>query len=141
MPNLHTPERQPDETLAQYRARQAASREATRVLTLAGLGQHRNSPSSRERQRDAARQAGRGPRGSYGLGLLQPERRRQQQRMARLHPRDENGAVTLTGSTTLFEDATPGPGWFELGGSSSPAGFTKTARRIWLAGISAQRGF
>lgn len=55
--------------------------------------------------------------------------------------RDGNGAVTLTGCVTEFVDVKPGPGWLELGGSSGPEGFTKTARRIWLAGISAQRGY
>ncbi|MEY2875268.1 MAG: hypothetical protein RLZZ373_2639 [Pseudomonadota bacterium] len=60
------------------------------------------------------------------------------------HPlRDAHGALTLTGSTTEFVDCKPEPAnrWYELGGSAGPDGFTKTARRIWLAGISAQRGY
>ncbi len=54
---------------------------------------------------------------------------------------DKHGAVTLAGSTILFENCEPGARWYELGGSSGPEGFTKLARRIWLAGISAQRGY
>lgn len=56
-------------------------------------------------------------------------------------PRDEHGAVTLVGSEVAWENVEPGPREFGLGGSTGPDGFVKRTRRIWLAGISAQRGF
>ena len=56
-------------------------------------------------------------------------------------PRDEHGALTLTGSEVTWENVTPGPCEYELGGATGPDGFIKRTRRIWLAGISAQRGF
>lgn len=56
-------------------------------------------------------------------------------------PRDEHGALTLAGSQVTWENVKPGPREFELGGSTGPDGFTKRTRRIWLAGISAHRGF
>ena len=55
----------------------------------------------------------------YGAGLVQPQRRRDQARMEKLHPlRDEHGAYTLVGRPRGYE-----------------------SRRVWLAGVSAQRGF
>lgn len=71
--------------------------------------------------------------GAYSRGLQNAWNRKRQLRMAKLHPlRDEHGAITLTGGCQDyieigpygdFCDASPGP------------------RRIWLAGISAQRGY
>lgn len=55
--------------------------------------------------------------------------------------RDEHGVITLTGQQREFVDCKPDGRWYELGGSSGPEGFTKIARRIWLAGISARRGY
>lgn len=87
-------------------------------MTLTGIGPQHKAPSSREQLRDSQRRSGRGPKGTYGIGLLQPARKARQQAMeGRVH-RDEHGAYTLVGR----------------GGSDS-------RRRIWLAGISAQRGW
>jgi hypothetical protein len=72
MPNLHTPERLPNESRADYRARQRASRDASRsgaecvfvggawrptgaVVSLRGIGSQRKLPSQRERLRDSVR--------------------------------------------------------------------------------------
>jgi hypothetical protein len=46
--NIHTPERQPDESLKQYRERQAASKRAARRVIGQGLG---GGTSSREHYR------------------------------------------------------------------------------------------
>lgn len=122
MSNLHSPERQPGESQAKYRERRAASHKAVDAMRCADIGNQRREPSSRERQRDSARRAGRGPRATYGLGLLQPQRLRNQERMAKLHPlRDEHGAYTLIGALIRTEEG--------------------VTRRKWLAGISAQRGY
>jgi hypothetical protein len=76
----------------------------------------------------------------YADGAVQAQRQRNLAKP--LHPlRDEHGAYTLTGSPVEFVDCRPGAGWREIGGSSGPDGFTVTACRIWLAGISAQRGY
>jgi hypothetical protein len=85
----------------------------------------RGSTPSKRRKGKAA--------GSYSRGLQNAWNRKRQLRMAKLHPlRDEYGAFTLTGGRQDyieigpdgdFRDAYPGP------------------RRIWLAGISAQRGY
>lgn len=60
-------------------------------------------------------------------------------------PRDANGAVTFVGRETEFLDCKPDGGvggrWYELSRESAPAYTVIFARRIWLAGISAQRGF
>lgn len=87
----------------------------------------RKNPGRRAR-RDDARKAGHAPRAFYGQGLLQPQRMRNKERMAKIHPlRDENGAYTRTGRGFCF------------GGAYYP--HDSSGRRIWLAGISAQRGF
>lgn len=135
MHNLHTPERQPHETQADYRARQVASKTATRAATHSGQGQ--GKATSRQLQRDAARKNGR-LHGTYGLGLVQPQRRRNQQRMALLHTlRDKHGAITLTGGRCQFMWVPYDPRWYQMAGSQDEW----FGRRIWLAGISAQRGY
>lgn len=64
----------------------------------------------------------------YGIGLVQPQRRRDQKRMEKLHPlRDEHGAYTLVGQPVI---SFPADGVVYV-----------PPRRKWLAGISAQRGF
>jgi hypothetical protein len=72
MPNLHTPERLLNESQADYRARQQASREASRsgfervfvggawrstgsVVSLRGIGSQRKLLGQRERLRDSVR--------------------------------------------------------------------------------------
>lgn len=123
--NLHTPERQADETVEDYKARRAASKAAARAITAHGFGNQRKLPSSREKLRDAQRQNGNGPSGVYSLGIVQPQRKRDQQRMQKIHTRrDEHGAFTLVGRRDTFAHADH-----------------DDSRRKWLAGISAQRGF
>lgn len=105
-------------------------------MRCAGLG---GGQTSRSHQRDVKRR-NRTLHGTYGEGLLQPQRRRNQAKQR--GPRDENGAITLVGATVEFGDYRPDPArWFETGGGTHPDGFVVTARRIWLAGISAQRGY
>lgn len=57
--------------------------------------------------------------------------------------RNAHGAFTLVGRETEFVDCKPEPAnrWYELGRDSAPTYSVIFARRIWLAGISAQRGF
>lgn len=138
---VHTPERLPHETQADYRERQAASKRATDAMTMADWHKQHGKPSSREKLRDEQRANGSLRGGIYGAAVVQPLRRKDQQRMEKMHPRDANGAVTLTGSRIEFIDVDPGQRYFELGGYSGPDGFAKDVRRIWLAGVSAQRGY
>ena len=136
--NIHTPERQPNETQAQYRKRRRASVQAVRTMRCAGLD---GGTSIRQQLRAKQRRNG-NLRGTYGLGLLQPQRRRNQARMEKLrNRRDMHGGFTLTGGRATFVDHNPGTAWFPVGGAVGPCGFEVTARRIWLAGVSAQRGY
>lgn len=142
MSGLHTPERQPHETRADYRKRQRASRRAVQATTLSRvLRDQRNLLSSRQQLRDAQRSNGKGPRGTFAdaIGWNAARKRADLRDVPKL--RDEHGVITLTGAATEFVDCKPDSRWYELGGSSGPDGFTKIARRIWLAGISAQRGY
>lgn len=83
--------------------------------------------TSREKQRADAKMAGTLKAGTYGLGVVQPQRKRDQQRMAKLHPlRDDCGAYTLTGGRDLQRYID---------------GVTPRGRRVWVAGISAKRGY
>lgn len=116
--NVHTPERQQNETQQQYRERRAKSRAAVKAMTKGPtqtpafnaldvsrffLGQHTNP--KRNRGGEPARDMGQHPK--FAL-----QRKRKQHK----HPqRDAIGQViTLVG---------------------------KEPRRVWLAGISAQRGY
>ena len=88
--------------------------------------------SSRAALRDAKRKNG-NLRGTYGEGLLQTQRLRNQAAQAKLpFARDEHGAATMVGQRRPVRFvSTVGVtlvGW-------SPG------RRIWLGGISAQRGY
>lgn len=123
--NLHRPERQPGETKDQYRARERASRyvatlgrevETGNPIRLTGLGDQHKAASSRQRLRDSQRQNGRGPKGVFGAGIAAAAakaRRDSNEHLAKHPRRDENGAYTVIGSS----------------------------RRMWRAGISAQRGY
>lgn len=130
MPNIHTPERLADEQPDEYKVRRMLARQAVRAMRLHGITN--GGPSARESLRDHQRRNGHGPRATYGAGLVRPEQRRQQARMQRLHPlRGDHGAYTLAGSRQ--RDPFPGTTAQHLEGVQF--------RRIWLAGISAQRGF
>jgi len=127
MQDLHNPARLPGESQDDYRKRRAASKAHADQITAKGLGNQRSIPGAREALRDSQRENGRGPRAVYGLGLLQPQRKRNLQRIADTTPadrRDEYGTFTLVG-----------------GHSARRIDQSKGPRRKWLAGISAQRGF
>lgn len=55
--------------------------------------------------------------------------------------RDEHGAYTLTGPEYEVEGANPTPGEHVIRAWKGPDEMGYTARRKWLGGISAQRGF
>lgn len=113
--NLHTPERQENETQSEYRARRAQSKAITKAATHPVVG----SQSSRARHRDQRRMNG-SLKGMYGAGLMAHFNRLREQSMERVGTQhDENGAYTLTGS----------------------ACFITGERRKWLAGVSARRGY
>lgn len=58
------------------------------------------------------------------------------------HPRDTHGAVTFVGLAYECTGAEPTSREFVLSGGKDANGERfYTARRIWLAGISAQRGY
>jgi hypothetical protein len=129
MQHLHNPARLPGESQADYRKRRAASKAHADRITCKGLGNQRRIQSAREALRDKQRANGRGPRGVYGIGLLELQRRRNLKRIADTTPqhlRDEHGTFTLTGAARLVIES-PFPARME--------------RRKWLAGISAQRGY
>lgn len=96
---------------------------------------HVQGDGKRERKTLKQRQAG-----AYGRGLMNHFNRKRQQAL-RPSLRDDNGALTLVGATVSFVDVHPDSRHYVLGGCAGPDGFSKLARRIWLAGISAQRGF
>lgn len=104
--NIHTLERHPDESHAQYRERQAASR-AVNLLDVSRffLGQHTN-PSKAPSKRDLRRLA--------KTFTQKPKPQKVRKHVQHKHPlRDQHGAYTYTGDP----------------------------RRVWLAGVSAQKGY
>lgn len=118
--NIHTPERGINESAAEYQARREASRNAVRAMTLAGIGNQHRAPSSRQQLRDSQRSNGKLRAGSYGRGLNNKWSNDAAKKQAKLpHRRDKDGAFTLVGKPDFFENR----------------------RRMWLAGISAQRGY
>lgn len=139
MSNVHTPERQPGETQAEYRERQRLSRRIVAISRLQGIGNQHSAPSQREQMRDQHRTAAaagdRKPlKGIFGWALLQPQRRRNQTRMEEIHKqRDEHGATTTVGRNKPVMGTYP---WGEKYLKGWEAG-----RRMWLAGVSAQRGY
>jgi hypothetical protein len=66
--------------------------------------------------------------------MAKPRKRKQHE-----HPKDASGqAVTFTGKEFWLSGGKPNSREFEIGGS---AGGDFLLRRIWLGGISAQRGY
>lgn len=153
MPNTHTPERQPHETLEQYSARRRISRhsvnmgrnaETGELVFLKGLGDQHKAPSLRQQLRDNARKAGNGPKGTFGAGLVASWAKKRRESKAHLakHPRDAHGAVTFVGPKYELDGVKPTPGEFEFAGGVHEDGMSfHTVRRIWRGGISAQRGY
>lgn len=115
--NIHTPERQPNESQAQYRERRAMSNSIAKSLGAARNG----GPSARQKLRDKQRENG-NLRGVYGVGVVAAQSRRQRDALPKVGQRDEHGAFTLVG-------AQPCEPW------------QGQKRRKWLGGISAQRGY
>jgi hypothetical protein len=67
--------------------------------------------------------------GSYGAGLIAAGAAKRREALAKKSGlRDENGAYTCVGRQPLIDH---GPGFLKY----------REPRRMWLAGISAQRGF
>lgn len=112
--NIHTPERQPGESQADHCARRALSKRINRNLRTVGLGDQHKAPSSREQLRDQQRKNGHLRSGAYGQGLMNAwDRKREREQALGMRQTDDGGSYTLTGRP----------------------------RRVWLAGISAQRGY
>jgi hypothetical protein len=88
-------------------------------------------------KRRAGRSAGR-----YGRGLVNHWNAKRLKERGRPPLHDEHGAFTLVGPETMFVDYAPGPRYFETCCETHPhAGQVIFARRKWLAGVSAQRGY
>jgi hypothetical protein len=127
---LHNPERGEDETFAAYKVRRMLSQEAVATV-LAGVMVHSNdrgghyvsdkAPSSTDRER--ANVAARRP------ARTQPKFAKARAHKQHKHPlRDEHGAYTLVGRPRGY-------------GRNDTSELPNFGRRIWLGGISAQRGY
>lgn len=150
---LHRPERQSEESQATYRQRSATSRyvaqmgrdvETGQPVLLKGLGDQHKAPGSRQQQRDDKRRAGRSVKGTFGASLVAAwaKNRRDSKAHVAKHPRNPDGAVTFVGRMYELEGVKPTPREYQFGGGVHDDGVSfHTVRRIWLAGISAQRGF
>jgi len=118
--NVHTPERQSHESQADYRARQRKSCEASLATVLVHDSRRqgvleRQKPMSREDKRRAA--VAKSKPAAPGPKFAKPRKHKQH-----THPiRDAHGAHTLVGRKFAFNG--------------------ETIRRMWLAGLSAQRGY
>jgi len=135
-PKVHNPERQQGESFAAYRERRAESHNIVRAATRGWYGDGKQT--SRQIQRaDQRRSGASAKRVGYGAALIAhwADKRKQALRPAMS---DANGAYTTTGATTAFVDVPRDPRWHHLGGCNDGSWF---GRRIWLAGISAQRGW
>lgn len=118
MANIHTPERQAGESFASFKARRTQSRKEAGRIAGHGLG---GGVASRKHQRDAMRTSGtmgKRTRAYVALMAAAAAKRVPNWQGAR---DGAGGAYTLTGRQ-YFPDGTQ-------------------RRRMWLAGISAQRGF
>ncbi len=115
--NIFDPVRHPTETQDQYRERRAAGNAAAKRVA----GAHLNGGvSSRQQYRDSLRSSGAMGKRIRAYKALMNATASKRVTKARL--RDENGAYTLVGRNAMPNGTTDG-------------------RRIWLAGISAQRGY
>lgn len=153
MPNVHTPQRQEGESQEQYRQRRRISRhsanmgrnaETGKPVFLKGLGDQHKEPSQRQQMRDNARSNGRGPKGIFGAGIVAAaaKKLRDSKEHQAKHPlRDAHGALTLIGSGFELLGVQPTSRDFVISGGQQDGQILHGCRRIWLAGISAQRGF
>lgn len=150
MANIHTPERQPGESMQDYRLRRDASKAAVKWVTKGPTqaphiqipggplpnwvhfwtGQHTN-PGKEPSRRDLHRLASK-------TFVHQPKPAKTRKHKQHQHPlRDEHGAYTLTGFRGMLpevvgQDGVTGEFVIEMRYFSA---------RKWLAGISAQRGY
>lgn len=135
MHNIHTPERQPDESMQAYRLRRAASKRVVRAMRAVGTS---GGQTSREKQRDDKRKAGT-LRGTYGAGLtaMWDSKRRDAIHKANGHSHQAWTFVGREVSSVIEWDENGAP---ITGGRLMPAG-CGVLRRVWLGGISEQRGY
>lgn len=122
--NLYTPERLTGETQDQYRTRRAAGNAAAKQM----VGHHLSGGvSSRQQYRDSLRASGAmGKRTRAYKALMNATASK---RVTKSPMRDKHGAYTLIGRPVKH-------------GVADFKGGTKfLGRRMWLGGISAQRGF
>lgn len=136
MANPYTPERLAGETFDQYRERRADGN--ARAQRVAGHGLS-GGITSRQQFRDSMRKTGTmGKRTRAYKALMAAFASK---RVTKPALRDDHGAYTLVGGAYTVEGGTPSKSeHVTAAGVGNGEGFY-SARRIWLAGISAQRGF
>lgn len=121
MATIHAPQRYPFESMADYRERRAESRKISDRITLAGLAQTSQTPTSRQQLRDAQRRGGTMSKRRRFADVFTASLARKRAEVMPGHGHyDEHGFFTLVGKRDFF---------------------TNQAGRKWLAGISAQRGY
>lgn len=136
-----TPQRLIGESQAQYQTRRREAKEAVRAMRCIGLGDQHKHLSQREEMRAAARRRGT-LKGTYGANLLVTQERRNQMRMESVHAlRDDFDAYTLTGSEFSVYGTTAGADVHVTRAGQDDGEHFFTGRRIWVAGVSALRGF
>lgn len=139
--SVHAPERLAGEWFEQYLERRAISRNMVRAATSGWYGAGKTT--SRQQQRDDARRNGK-LRGTFGVGLVRAWAKKRREAMPKVggHPRDAHGAVTFVGKPIDLIGCAPTSREFVLSGGKEADGESfYTVRRIWLGGISAQRGW
>jgi hypothetical protein len=130
--NIHTPERQPHESQAEYKERRLKSHAINKANRQIGQG----GVSSRKQFRDSLRSSGNmGKRIRASDALMAAWASK---RVTKAKLRDEHGAYTLVGRPYELDGIKPGPHEHEHSGSSDGV---YVVQRKWLAGISAQRGY
>lgn len=135
---MHNPQRQEGESFADYKARRAASNAAVRAM--------RRDPNhglvgSRQQYRNSLRSSGamgKRIRASDALMAAWASKR-----ITKAKHRDEHGAYTCVGPVYEVYGVSPDEGREHVigGGQESDGTVFYGARRKWLAGISAQRGY
>lgn len=139
--SVHTPERLSGENLEQYLQRREFSRNMVRAATTGWYGAGKTT--SRQQQRDQLRRNGK-LRGTFGVGLQRAWAKKRREAMPKVggHPRDAHGAVTLIGQQYELVGVKPTSREYVLAGGKTVGGESfYLVQRIWLGGISAQRGF
>jgi hypothetical protein len=156
---IHNPERHSDESLKQYRERQAKSRKAVqRVLAghkvkvephaqrQRGLNVKLRKAMSRMDRGLSTIEANRRISGYFGAldarAAIGPKLAAERKHKPHHHPlRDEHGAITLIGKPYELDGIHPNSREVVVTGWGDGEEFGYTVQRKWLGGISAQRGF